>query len=110
MIGLLSMSGTLQSPSLAANGYNQRVSTFPGTSSTIDCLVQGLGATEEGGAGATDKVISTHKGFAEYGSGVAEHKRLVVNSVTYEIGPVNDDAGGQGHHIEFDLTRMETVA
>ena len=110
MMGLLSMSGTLQSPSLAANGYNQRVSTFPGSTSTIDCLVQGLGATEQRGAGTTDKIISTHKGFAEYGSGVAEHKRIVVNSVTYEIGPVNDDPGGQGHHVEFDLRRMETVS
>ena len=110
MLGLLTMTGTLQSPTFADSGYNQRVPTFPGTSTTIACLVQGLTPEEQRGTGVTDKVISTHKGFAESGSGVAEHKRLVVSGVTYEIGPVNGDPGGQGHHMEFQLKQMETVA
>ncbi len=110
MIGQLTMIGTLQSPTFAASAYGQRVPTFPGTSTTIACLIQGLSATEQRGAGQTDKVIATHRGFAEFDSGVAEHKRLVVNSITYEIGPVNGDPGGQGHHIEFELKQIETVA
>lgn len=102
--GLLNKSATITRKSYTNNGPSPGTSTAT-VASAVPCRLHYLSAKELGES--YDPSVAQYTIYMPHGTDINSSDTVTVDSNTYEVHGVNEDAGGMSHHIEVTAQRVK---